>query len=154
MHNADPAALAAAIYNRKTRKMDAVPGAVHDAPSHRIAHNGSRMRQSGQPLPQAYPGDRPNGRAQAAPFGLGHRSNGKPQQTADKADAKEKILAALMATGMDDRTPGRNAEADRPQGLNRRTNAQKKMASRENPFLTGGQNAVLRALMDRQIRQT
>tara|TARA_R110000751_G_scaffold271365_2_gene371276 strand:- start:118287 stop:118946 length:660 start_codon:yes stop_codon:yes gene_type:complete len=151
--NADPAALAAAIYNRMSQKLKEVPDAAHETPGYRSAQNGSRVQQTGQPLPQRYQGDRTIGLVKAGPFARGVGSNRIPPQTDDTADAKQKVLAALMATGISDQTHGQNAQAVRHQVPNRHNDAQTKMASNENPFLTGGQQAVLQALLERQTRQ-
>ena len=151
--NADPAALAAAIHNRKTRKLEEEPGVAHDAPGHRTAQNGSRMQPTGQPLLQGHHGDQTSGLVKAGPFVGGDGSNRIPPQTDDTADAKQKILAALMATGISDQTHGQNAQAVGHQEPNRLNNARTKTTSSENPFLTGGQKAVLQALLERQTRQ-
>tara|TARA_R110000744_G_scaffold247948_1_gene364393 strand:+ start:442 stop:918 length:477 start_codon:yes stop_codon:yes gene_type:complete len=151
--NADPAALAAAIYKRKSQRLDEEPDAAHETPGYRSAQNGSRVQQTGQPLPQRYHGDRTIGLVKAGPFARGVGSNGTPPQTDDTTDAKQKVLAALVATGISDQTHGQNAQAVRHQVPNRHNDAQTKMASNENPFLTGGLKAVLQALLERQTRQ-
>lgn len=151
--NADPAALAAAIYKRMSQRLDEEPGAVYDAPGYRSAPNGSRTQHTGQPLPQGRRGDRRSGQIKARPFAGGDGSNRISPKTDDTADAKQKILAALMASGISDQTHGQNAQAVGHQGPKRPDNAQKKMVTSENPFLTGGQRAVLQALLDRKMRQ-
>lgn len=151
--NADPAALAAAIYNRKSQKLNEKPDADYETPGYRFAQNGSRVQQTGQPLSQGDYGDRSIGLLKAGPFAGGNGSNRIPPQADDTADAKKKILAALMATGKSDQTHGQNAQAVRHQEPNRLNKAQTKTASKENPFLTGGQKAVLQALLERQTKQ-
>lgn len=151
--NADPAALAAAIYNRKSQKLNEEPDAVYETPGYRSAQNGSRVQKTGQPFSQLYHDDQTIGLVKAGPFAGGDGSNRIPPQTDDTADAKQKVLAALMATGMSDQSHGQNAQAVGHQEFNRLNNAQTKTVSSENPFLTGGQKAVLQALLERQTRQ-